>query len=102
MLCIIRPLVVGTDLLLNVILSVFWALKVIFQVLAHLDISSSDLLRVALISWSELSSEYTLRCDKVALLRPLMYIKNCNGPRIDPCGTPVCRDLYSLPLIATH
>ena len=24
----------------------------------------------------------------VELLRSLMYIKNSNGPRIDPCGTP--------------
>ena len=24
----------------------------------------------------------------VELLRSLMYVKNSNGPRIDPCGTP--------------
>ena len=57
---------------------------------SHLD--GTTVLRISWVSLPETkraeSSAYKSSLQRTAVLISLIYIRNNNGPRIEPCGTP--------------
>lgn len=90
-------------LVLIVMLSVFWGLKVTNHWLDHLWILSRSLFNVLLamtglstIMYKVVSSANNLIVDLMSNTISFIYTRNNNGPNIEPWGTPAFTSLMSL------